>query len=108
MSEFMDRARAEAEHKVAKRNRAAFENEGEYLSHTWGQGFKRGFTEGAAWAVEQEPTDEEVEAAAYEIYRRAYRMTWVSWDRLRPYVKTPFRSAGRAALLAAQKVRAGQ
>lgn len=66
------------------------------------------FADGAQWASEQEPTDEEVEAAAYEIYRRSYRMTWVSWDRLRPYVKTPFRSAGRAALLAAQKVRAGR
>ena len=32
---------------------AAFEHEGEYLSHTWGQGFERGFAEGAAWAVEQ-------------------------------------------------------
>lgn len=66
------------------------------------------FVSGALWAVEQEPTDEEVEAAAYEIYRRSYRMTWVSWDQLRPYVKTPFRSAGRAALIAAQKVRARQ
>lgn len=53
MSKFMDRARAEAEREVAKRNRAAFEHEGEYLSSAWCQGFEWGFTKGAAWADEQ-------------------------------------------------------
>ena len=97
MSEFMERARAEAEQTIDHMGEGA-----------WADGVRYGIYVGVASAAEQEPTDEEVEAAAYEIYRRSYRMTEVSWDRLRPYVKTPFRSAGRAALLAAQKVRAGQ
>ena len=97
MSEFMDRARAEAEQTI--------DHMGEGV---WTDGVRYGIYVGVASASEQEPTDEEVEAAAYELYRRSYRMTWVSWDQLRPYVKTPFRSAGRAALRAAQKVRAGR
>lgn len=56
MSEFMDRARAEAEREVARRNWAAFDCEGEYLSSNWCQGFEKGFTEGAAWAEEQGPS----------------------------------------------------
>lgn len=103
MSDFMDRARAEAEREVARRNWSAFKNEGEYLSSAWCQGFEKGFTEGAAWATRQPPTDAEVEAAAQAMFATeltprgvAYESDWNDPD-LRRY----WRDAARVALFAA-------
>lgn len=57
MTEFMDRARAEAEQQIAALREALWKSEGEALNPPWVMGFERGFSEGVAWAAEQEPTD---------------------------------------------------
>ena len=73
------------------------------------------FVSGALWAVYQEPTDEEVEAACRAFYEATNPhmdpSMQLSWDRLiagSPDVAENYRRAIMPALLAAQKVRAGQ
>ena len=78
MSEFMDRARAEAEGR------------------------------GAGWAEHQRPNDAAVEAVAEVIYLRMPRSGDEDYADLPEAWKKVYRDHARAALLAAQKVRAGQ
>ena len=112
MSEFMDRARVEAERNVARRREALWKSEGETLSHSWGMGFERGFSEGVAWASEQEPTDQE-RIALVDSLDWAIRGT-TDGDRIDLDTEIPVGEVMRlieegasAALAAAQKVRAG-
>ena len=113
MPEFMERARAEAEREVAKRRKALWENGGEHLNHAWGRGFEAGFTKGAAWASGQEPTDQE-RIALVDSLDWAIRGT-TDGDRIDLDTEIPvgevmrlIEEGARAALIAAQKVRAGQ
>lgn len=95
----MELARTEANRWLVGRliRRAPGGTEGEILSYSWGMGFEYGFAEGAAWAIEQGPTDEEVEAADKAFHEVIMSGEWVTQEQ-----------AIRASLLAAQKVRAGQ
>lgn len=86
MSEFMDRARAEAEQTIDHMGEGA-----------WADGVRYGIYVGVASAAEQEPTDAEVEAADKAFHEVIMSGEWVTQEQ-----------AIRAALRAAQKVRAGQ
>ena len=95
MSEFMDRARAEA----ARRDEA----DSDWYAREAGLLF----ADGAQWATEQKPTDDEVMEAA-----RAIVPTLDVWGRAwgEASAKARIRAIplARSALAAAQKVRAGQ
>ena len=103
MSEFMDRARAEAErrwpgcalHQVCEHQmRDEFQERDRFLT-------------GAQWASEQEPTDAEVEAAARVIvFQFDYGQR--QWDDASEQARSQALYEARDALRAAQKVRAGQ
>lgn len=103
MSEFMDRARAEADRR-------------DIIDTDW-YAREAGllFADGAQWASEQEPTDAEVEAACRAFYEATNphldSSMQLSWDRLIASdsdVAENYRRAFMPALLAAQKVRAGR
>ena len=103
MSEFMERARAEAEQTIDHMGEGA-----------WADGVRYGIYVGVASASEQEPTDAEVEAACRAFYEatnpRMDPSMQLSWDRLNagdPAVAENYRRALMPALLAAQKVRVG-
>ena len=105
MSEFMDRAKAEAEQTIDHMGEGA-----------WADGVRYGIYVGVASAAEQEPSDEEVDAAARALCDITYGLDWprlVDGWKNKPYPDFPhlvddLRDQARAALLAAQKVRAGQ
>ena len=100
MSEFMDRARAEAE------GRWPLDVPPDKEIYTYPRRATRehknaAFASGALWALYQQPTDKEVEAATRAMFAArpapgegAHESDW--------------QDAVRAALIAAQKVRAGQ
>lgn len=78
-------------------------------------GFMYGVDSALTWASEREPTDAEVEAACRAFYEATNShldpSMQLSWDRLiasDPDVAENYRCAVMPALLAAQKVRAGQ
>lgn len=100
MSEFMDRARAEAEGRWSVIA----------LGREQATRCRNAFADGAGWAAHQRPTDEELDAVARAMFTAelapggvAYESDWNDPD-LRRY----WQDAARAALRAAQKVRAGQ
>ena len=106
MSEFMDRARAETEGRWSVIA----------LGREQATRCRNAFADGAQWASEQEPTDAEVEAAARALCDITYGLDWLrlvdGWKN-KPYPDFPhlvddLRDQARSALLAAQKVRAGQ
>ena len=92
MSEFMDW------HKKATAVSTALYAEGDRRRLGAYSGFLYGVVSALTWASEQEPTDEEVEAA-----NKAFHEVIMSGDEW-----VTQEQAIRAALLAAQKVRAGQ
>ena len=98
MSEFMDRAKAEAEKEWRVFGTTTL---GNYRMH-------EAFGRGALWASEQEPTDEEVEAVAEVIYLRMPRSGDEDYADLPEAWKKVYRDHARATLLAVQKVRTGQ
>ena len=115
MSEFMERARTEAT------GRWPLEVPPDEEIYTYPRRAIRehknaAFVSGALWAVYQEPTDAEVEAAARALCDSAYGLDWpelVDGWKNKPYPDFPhlvddLRDKALAALLAAQKVRAGQ
>ena len=97
MSEFMDRARAEAEQTI--------DHMGEGV---WTDGVRYGIYVGVASAAEQEPTDAEIEATAETVYLQLPTSRNEDFVDLPEVWKNVHRNFARAALLAAQKVRAGQ
>ncbi|MGW9825084.1 hypothetical protein ACUXNS_000068 [Brevibacterium pityocampae] len=101
MSEFMDW------HKKATAVSTALYAEGDRRRLGAYSGFLYGVGSALTWASEQEPTDAEVEAAA-----KAFHDHECVCGDLRhpdfPEGETYFRDLARAALIAAQKVRAGQ
>lgn len=97
MSEFMDRARAEAEQTI--------DHMGEGV---WTDGVRYGIYVGVASAAEQEPTDTEVEAVAKVIYLRSLHSRDEDYANLPEAWKKVYRGEACAALLAAQKVRVGR
>lgn len=92
----MERARAEAEQTIDHMGEGA-----------WTDGVRYGIYVGIVSAAEQEPTDEEVEAAAKAFHDHEcacgdlYHPDFPEGDAY-------FRSLARTALTAAQKVRTGQ
>ena len=88
MSEFMDRARAEAERRWPGCDR---------------------FLAGVQWSVEQEPTDAEIEVVARALFEDEVgpgNIAYYWGDQ--PDVRQYWLDSARAVLIAAQKVRAGQ
>ena len=94
MSEFMERARAEAEQTIDHMGEGA-----------WADGVRYGIYVGVASASEQGPTDAEVEVVA----KRLFRLISIGqWDKADVGVTNDVRRDARSILFAAQKVRAGQ
>ena len=90
MSEFMDRARAEAERRWPGCDR---------------------FLAGVQWSVEQEPTDAEIEVVARALFEDEVgpgNIAYYWGDRRDTDLRQHWLDLARAVLLAAQKVRAGQ
>ena len=109
MSEFMERARAEAERRWPG---CALHRDCEHQMRDEFQKRDR-FLTGAQWAVEQEPTDQE-RIALVDSLDWAIRGT-TDGDRIDLDTEIPvgevmrlIEEGARAALIAAQKVRAGQ
>ena len=98
MSEFMDRARAEAEGRWSVIA----------LGREEATRCRNAFADGAGWAAHQPPTDKEVDAAAEVIYLRSLHGRDEEYPDLPESWKKFYRDHVRAALRAAQKVRAGQ
>ena len=105
MSEFMDRARAEAERRWPG---CALHQDCEHQMRDEFQKRDR-FLAGAQWSVEQEPTDAEIEVVARALFEDEVgpgNIAYYWGDQ--PDVRQYWLDSARAVLLAAQKVRAGQ
>lgn len=100
MSEFMDRARAEAEQTIDHMGEGA-----------WADGVRYGIYVGVASAAEQEPTDAEIEVVARALFEDEVgpgNIAYYWGDRRDTDLRQHWLDLARAVLLAAQKVRAGQ
>lgn len=102
MSALGDAARAEAERRWGSR---PLKPNSEMTAPDWlDEGMSSGFVLGAQWQAEQEPTDEQVEAAARTLWKHRALGTIhpdYPWGGLAPQLRQSLRELARSVLIAA-------
>lgn len=105
MSTWDELARAEGEKELARRSETMWRTEGEHLDYSWCQGFKRGFTDGAAWQRDELLTDDVIERAARALYAEDVNEStdtpWPDYDSPKNVGRPLYEERARNALLAA-------